>query len=268
MKKLAGKVALVTGAGRGQGRSHAVHLAKAGADIIALDICNPIEGIDYAMSTEADLAKTADSVREAGTRVVTAKVDTRESKAMVDAVDVAVEKLGGLDILVANAGVVVMNTFQGFTNAQWDAVVGVNLAGTWNSFRASVPHMVRRGGGSIIATASIAGVVGLPFLHPYVASKHGIIGLVRASALELADSKIRVNAVCPTSVAHTGISKLSDTHVATQASAKLQSTFDNALDVEQVEPHDVSNAVLFLASDDARFITGTVLPVDAGAIAL
>lgn len=207
MQTLTGKVALITGAARGMGRNHAVRLAEEGAAIIAVDICATVAGISYPMATADDLAETERLVRARGSKIASAQVDIRDSHALQAAIDRAVAELGGLHIVVANAGVLALARSEEFTQPQWDAVISVNLTGTWNTIRAAVPHLTTCGGGSIIAIASAAGLVGLPFLDPYVASKHGIVGLVKAFAIELAEKGIRVNAICPTGVPGTEITK-------------------------------------------------------------
>jgi SDR family mycofactocin-dependent oxidoreductase len=267
MDRLSGKIALVTGAARGQGRSHAIRLAEAGAAIIAVDICAPVEGVSYDMATPDDLAQTRELVEATGAEVVTAIADIRDFRLLSAVVDKAVRKLGGLDIVVANAGVVVSGRSEEISQEQWDATIGVNLTGTWNTLRVATPHLLRRGSGSIVTIASVAGLVGLPFLDPYVASKHGIVGLTKAFSLELAEKNIRVNAVCPTGVKDTGMDGVRESTFET-ASRKLRSTFENAMTVGAVEKSDVSSAVLFLASDEARFVTGTALSIDAGLVTL
>ena len=268
MKELEGKVALITGAARGQGRSHAVRLARAGAAIIALDICAPIEGISYNMATRADLAETKTLVEATGSRMVSAVVDTRNSGGLAKAVDECTALLGGLDIVVANAGVAAMNRWNDFDDEQWKAIIGVNIFGTWNTMRATIPHLITRGGGSLIAIASVAGLAGMPFLEPYVASKHAIVGLVKTLAIELAENKIRVNAICPTGVAGTGIQIANSQALLTQASEKIRSTYSNAFDVASIPKSAVSDAVLFFSSDASRWITGDAMPVDAGLLDL
>lgn len=265
MTSLTGKVALVTGAGRGLGRSYAVRLAEAGAAIIAVDICAPVEGIPYAMATTEDLAQTQKLVEATGSAIFTAAVDIRDFDLLSSTLDRAVGELGGLDIVVANAGVAVTGQSDEFSQAQWDATIGVNLTGTWKTFRASTPHLVRRGGGSIIATASVAGLVGVPFLDPYAASKHGVVGLVRAYSLQLGEKNIRVNAVCPTAVKGTGLDAL-NRKLGEEASHRLKAAFEMVLSADGVEKSDVSNAVLFLASEQSRFVTGMTLTVDAGLV--
>lgn len=267
MPNLTGKVALVTGAARGLGRSHAVRLAEAGAAIVAIDICAPVDGITYEMATEQDLEQTKKMVSATGADIFVATVDIRNFDLLSSTLRQAVEALGGLDIVVANAGVAVIGASNEISQRQWDAVIEVNLTGTWNTFRASTPHLLRRGGGSVIAISSVAGLVGVPLLDPYAASKHGIIGLMKAFSLQLAEKNVRVNAVCPTAVRGTGLDYLNKA-LGERAGNKVRIAFENAIVTDTVDKLDVSNAVLFLASDESRFVTGTSLAVDAGLVTL
>lgn len=263
MNRVAGKTVLVTGAGRGQGRSHCQTLAAEGADVIAVDACRPIDGVPYPMSTPDELAATAELVRAQGRRVITAEVDVRDEKELTAAVADAVNELGKLDVIVANAGVVLAGTWDEITPEAWSAAIDVNLTGVWHTCRAGLGHVLDAGGGSVVITSSYAGLRGAPFLAPYVASKHGVTGLARELANELAEYHIRVNTVHPTGVSETGmriprLMELLDQH------PKLAPAYVNALDVTMVDPIDISNAVLYLASDESRYVTGTSLPVDAG----
>ena len=195
--RVAGKVALVTGAARGQGRSHAVRLAAEGADIVAVDVCAPIADVAYPTATPEDLATTARLVEEAGARVVTAVVDVRDAAGLAAAVAEGAAHLGGLDVAVANAGVCSIQRWDEVTPELWETVIGINLTGVWNTCTAAIPHMVERGG-SLILVSSAAGLKGQPFLTPYVASKHGLVGIMRSLSNELASRNIRVNSLHPT----------------------------------------------------------------------
>ena len=265
--RVAGKVALVTGAARGQGRSHAVRLAAEGADIIALDICNEVADIEYATATREDLATTARLVTEAGGRVVTHAVDVRDARGMADAVADGVAQLGRLDISVANAGVCSIQRWDEVTPELWDTVVGINLTGVWNTCVASIPHLLAAGGGSMILVSSTAGLKGQPFLTPYVASKHGMVGIMRSLANELAAKHIRVNSLHPTGVDTPMLAGMVGLTERIEASPDVGSLFLNSLPVVLVRAEDVSHAVLFLASDEARYVTGLTMTVDAGASA-
>lgn len=260
MEQLGGKIALVTGAACEPGRSHAIRLAEAGAAIIAIDICAPMEEIDYGMASVADLAETERLVRALGARIATARVDIRDLRALSDAVNASVTALGGLDIIVANAGVLAIDRSEKFTQQEWDLIFDVNLSGTWKTIRAGLPHLIARGGGSVVAVTSGASTLGLPMLDPYVASRHGVVGIVSALSIELAQKNIRVNAICPTDFAGVGMSQQT-------AGGKRQSAFYNAPKAKLAEEVNISDAILYLASDKARFVTGLTLPVEAGLIA-
>ncbi|MGD0883154.1 MAG: mycofactocin-coupled SDR family oxidoreductase [Acidimicrobiales bacterium] len=265
--RVAGKTALVTGAARGQGRSHAVRLAAEGADILAVDVCAPVDHLDYATATPDDLAATAELVEETGARVVTRAVDVRDAHALAGAVADGVAELGGLDIAVANAGVCSIQRWDEVTPEVWDTVIGINLTGVWNTCTAAIPHLLEAGGGSMILISSTAGLKGQPFLTPYVASKHGLVGIMRSLANELAARHIRVNSLHPTGVDTPMLNAMTGLTARIEASPDVGSLFLNSLPVDLVRSEDVSNAVLFLASDEARYITGLTMTVDAGASA-
>jgi SDR family mycofactocin-dependent oxidoreductase len=267
MGSLEGKVAFVTGAARGQGRSHAVRLADAGADIIAVDICQPLEGVAYPPSSEDELAETVRQVESTGRAIVAGVVDVRDHDALTKLVTDGVARLGHLDVVVANAGICTMQSWDEITPAMWDQTIGINLTGTWNTCAASIPHLIAAGGGSVVLISSVAGLKGQPLLLPYVAAKHGVVGIMRGLANELARYQIRVNTVHPTGVNTVMTGDFGDGMARVQADFTIGSIFMNSLPVELIEPDDVSNAVVFLASDDARYITGLTMTVDAGATA-
>ncbi|WP_347353033.1 mycofactocin-coupled SDR family oxidoreductase [Intrasporangium sp.] len=262
--RVAGKVAFITGAPRGQGRSHAVRLAEEGADIIGVDLCGPIPGLQYPHATPEDLAETARQVEALDRRVVTGVADVRDRAALQAVIDRGVAELGRLDIVVANAGICMIAGWDETTPEMWEQTIGINLTGTWNTVQLTAPHLIAAGGGSIILTSSAAGLKGLPFLTPYVASKHGITGLARAFAHELAEHNIRVNSLHPTGVATAmgGLGVLYPPLL--EAHPRLGGMLANSLPVEATEPVDQSNAVLFLASDEARYVTALAMTVDAG----
>jgi (+)-trans-carveol dehydrogenase len=271
--RVAGKVALITGAARGQGRSHALRLAKEGADIIALDICRQIETVPYPLSTPEDLEETARQVKELGQSVVTREVDVRDGEALIAAVNDGVAQLGGLDIVIANAGILSVGASFELSEQTWSQVIDINLSGVWRTTKAAVPHLIAGGkGGSIVLTSSIAGLIGQPGIGHYVAAKHGVVGLMKTLALELAPLNIRVNSIHPTNV-DTGMIMneatyrvfLPDDPHPTREKFAVPAGEMNALPVPWIQPGDVSDAVLFLASDEARYITGISLPIDAGA---
>jgi (+)-trans-carveol dehydrogenase len=272
MGRLDGKVAFITGAARGQGRSHAVRLAQEGADIIAVDICRQIESVPYPMGTADDLARTVEAVEALDRRIIAAQADVRDYQAIKHALDEAVGQLGRLDVVSANAGICTIAPSQDMSEDSWRDVIDTNLTGVWHVAKAATPHFVAGGrGGSIVITSSVGGLMALPSLSSYVASKHGVIGLMRTLALELAPHSIRVNALLPTQVETPMILNdaslrffLPDSERPTVEEFAQLSQQMIALPIPWVEPLDISNALLFLASDEARYITGVTLPVDGG----
>jgi SDR family mycofactocin-dependent oxidoreductase len=271
MGTLTGRVALVTGAARGQGRSHAVRLAEAGADVIAVDICAPIPEMPYAMAAAEDLEETARRVEAVDRRIVTARVDVRDGDGLATAVGKAAQELGGLDVVVANAGVSTILASDGTApDATWDAVVGTNMTGVWHTVEAALPALRETGrGGSIVLISSTAGLKGLvgaagtPATLAYTASKHGVVGLMKAYAVGLAKESIRVNTIHPTGVDTPMLANetLGTWFAEHPGDAEMMA---NALPVATIAPGDVSDAVLWLASDAAQYVTGVALPVDAG----
>ena len=262
--RVAGKVAFITGAGRGQGRSHAIRLAEEGADIIAVDILQDYESVGYGMSTEADLAETVKAVEALDRRIVATKADVRDAAGLKKALDDGVAQLGKLDIVSANAGICTVQRWDEVTPQIWQDTLDTNLTGVWNTMVAAAPHLIANGGGSIICTSSTAGIKGLPFLAPYVAAKHGVVGIARTMANELAQYKIRVNTVHPTGVNTPMVAGLGGLDSILAKDQLLGPIFMNTYPVEMVEPRDISNAVLFLASDEAQYVTGLEFTVDAG----
>ena len=261
---LDGSVVLVTGAGRGQGRNHCVRLAEAGASIIAIDICAPIDEVGYPMASTDDLAETASLVEEAGGRAITCVVDVRDAVALAEAVEGSVEQLGGLDGVVANAGICAVGTTTEFSPSLFQTVIDVNLVGVWNTCRAAVPHLVDRGRGAMVLVSSSAGIKAMPYFAAYSAAKRGLVGLMQSLGLELAEASIRVNTVHPTGVDTEMTRGLTALEPLLAEQPSLGPVFLNALPMRTVTPDDVSNAVLFLLSDDAASITGLTMTVDAG----
>jgi (+)-trans-carveol dehydrogenase len=267
-----GKVACITGAARGQGRSHAIRLAQEGADIIAIDICAQVDSVPYAMARPDDLAETVKEVEALNRRIVATQADVRDYDALKAALDDGVRKLGRLDIVSANAGIVSSRRAGELSEQSWQDVIDINLTGVWHTAKAAVPHLIDGGrGGSIILTSSAAGLKASRNIAHYVSAKHGLVGLMRTLALELARHSIRVNSVHPTTVGTDMI--LNDATYRLFRPDLENPTVDdaaegfmslNALPIKWVEPIDISNALLFLASDEARYITGVALPVDAG----
>lgn len=260
--RVLGKRVLVTGAGRGMGRSHAVRLAEEGADLILVDICQSLLALEYPLATREDLEETARLVEKHNRRAIIHVVDVRDDAALASAVADGVAQLGGLDAAVANAGVLTVGTWDTTTSEQWRTVVDVNLLGTWNTCAAALPHLVGHGG-SLVLISSAAGLKGTPLHLPYTASKHGIVGLSRALANELAAQSIRVNTVHPTGV-ETGMRPESLHGLLAEGRPDLVPIFLNALPIVLAEAADISNAVLFLVSDESRYVTGLEFKVDAG----
>jgi (+)-trans-carveol dehydrogenase len=273
--RLEGKVAFITGAARGQGRSHAIRLAQEGADIVAVDLVKQIESVPYAMSTPDDLAETVKEVEALDRRIVATEADVRDFGALKAALDDGVAQLGRLDIVSANAGIFSEGRADELPEQTWQDMIDVNLTGVWHSVKAAVPHLKAGGrGGSIILTSSTAGLYAFENFAHYVAAKHGVVGLMRTLALELAPDMIRVNSVHPTSV-NTDMIQNSMTYglfapdlpenERTKETLAPRFQTMNALPIPWVDPVDISNAVLWLASDEARYVTGVTLPIDAGA---
>jgi SDR family mycofactocin-dependent oxidoreductase len=262
--RFTGKVALVTGAARGQGRSHAVALAAEGADVIALDICRPYEVTRYAGATPEDLAETARQVEKLDRRVVATQVDVRDLDALRLAVDAGVDELGRLDVVSANAGICVVTAWDEVTPQIWQDTIDTNLTGVWHTLLTTAPHLIRNGGGSVVCTGSTCGIRGVPFFGPYVAAKHGLVGIAKTMANELAQHSVRVNVVHPTGVLTELTNGLGHISELIEANPLFNGTFQNALPVARVEPADITSAVLHLASDDARYVTGIEYAVDAG----
>jgi (+)-trans-carveol dehydrogenase len=271
--RVEGKVALVTGAARSQGRSHAVRLAQEGADIIGLDLCSELDTVPYGLSTEKDLMETVAEVEALDRRMVAIQADVRDFEAMRTAVDDGVAQLGRLDIVSANAGISSIGRLEALDERTWQDVLDVDLTGVWHTAKASIPHLRLAGGGSIIMTNSTAGLRGLRNIGHYAAAKHGLVGLMRSLALELGSDHIRVNSVHPGCVDTVMIHNDSfyelfapdlEESARTREAVGQRTGSLNALPVPWVEAIDISNALLWLASDESRYVTGVSLPVDAG----
>ncbi|WP_305037548.1 mycofactocin-coupled SDR family oxidoreductase [Geodermatophilus sp. TF02-6] len=272
---MAGKVAFVTGAARGQGRSHAVRLAQEGADIIAVDICADIDTVTpyYPLATEEELAETVKEVEALDRRIVARKADVRDLAGLQAAFDAGLAELGRVDTVVANAGIATYGRAWELTGEQWKDMIDVNLTGVFHTAKVAIPAMIEAGrGGSILFTSSIGGLKGIQNVGHYVACKHGIVGLMRTLANELGPYSIRVNTIHPTNVdtimiQNPGTWAMFSPGDPEPSQEKAMPGFLslNTLPVPWVEPVDISNAVLFLASDEARYVTGVTFPVDAGA---
>lgn len=273
MGRLDGKVAFITGAARGQGRSHAVRLAEEGANIIAVDICAQIKTVAYPMSTPEDLAQTVKEVEALDRRIIAAQADVRDLDALKAVVNAGVRELGAVDIVLANAGIAPMGAPDPDHEQTFRDTIDVNLGGVRNAVHAAVPSMIAAGrGGAIVLTSSTQGLSGRGgdgqgATDGYAASKHGVVGLMRSYAHWLAPHRIRVNTVHPTGVrTPMVVNQIAENYFAARPEAA--SMVSNLIDVDMIETIDVSNAVLFLVSDDGRYITGVTLPVDAGNNAL
>ena len=274
--RLNGKVAFITGAARGQGRSHAVRMAREGADIIAIDICAQVESVPFPMATPADLAETVEQVEKLGRRIVALTADVRDFTAVEDAVNRGVADFGRLDIVCTNAGIAGSGALHELSEDSWRDMIDTNLTGVWHSLKATVPHLIAgQRGGAVVLTSSVAGLKPYANIAHYVAAKHGVVGLMGVLALELGPHNIRVNSVHPTNV-NTEMFHNSETYrLFAPELSEEQRTVDvirtrasgiHALPVAWIESEDVTNAVMFLISDEARYITGTALRVDAGSI--
>lgn len=266
MTRLQGKVAFITGAARGQGRSHAVRMAEEGADIIAIDICAPIASAPYPLATVDDLEQTVKEVEALGRRIVARQADVRDEACLKAAFDAGIDELGPVDIVVANAGIAPLALRE--PHEAWQDVIDVNLTGVFNTVETAIPSMIERGqGGSIVLTSSSAGLsgVGGPSRGGlgYTAAKHGIVGLMRSYANNLAQYSIRVNTVHPTGVNTPMVVNQAMQEMLAELPS-LAGAIANALPVDMVEPVDISNAIIFLVSDEGRYITGITMPVDAG----
>jgi SDR family mycofactocin-dependent oxidoreductase len=266
---LSGKVAFITGAARGQGRAEAVRLAADGAAIIAVDLCEQIASVPYPLATPEDLAVTTKLVEQAGGRIVTRQADVRDESALTAALSAGLDEFGRLDIVVANAGIAPMHSGPD----GWRDVIDVNLTGVHHTVEAAIPTLVEQGdGGSIVLISSVAGLVGIGGADRgslgYTAAKHGVVGLMRAYANHLAPHSIRVNSIHPTGVD----TPMIDNEFTRRWLARVAEESDhpvdmgNALPVQAIHADDVANAVAWLVSDQARYITGVTLPVDAGIV--
>jgi SDR family mycofactocin-dependent oxidoreductase len=272
MGRVQGKVALVTGAARGMGRSHAVRLAEEGADIVAVDLCADLDSAPYPGAGSHDLDETAKLVEQLGQRVIARQADVRDSQALKAVVDETVAEFGYIDVVVANAGISGFGFSWELSDEAWQEMIDINLTGSWKTVKAAIPQMIERGqGGSIIFINSAQGLIGVPTMSHYTASKHGVVGLMRALAAELAPHGIRSNTVNPGNVDtpmvdNAPIRRMSLPHLSdpTREDAENVMRGMSALPVGWLDPREISDAVLFLASEETRHITGITLPVDAG----
>jgi SDR family mycofactocin-dependent oxidoreductase len=266
---MAGKTVVVTGAARGMGRSHALTLACEGANVIAIDLASPLPPcVQYDSATAEDLAETARLVEDAGARIHTAVADIRDLDALREAVPQGVAQFGRLDAVVANAGIVVANVWHAITAEEFAAVIDTNVTGTWNTVMATASHIIDGGrGGSVILVSSRAGLTLQPFMVHYTASKHAITGMARAFAAELGPHGIRVNSLHPGTInTHMASPAVSEDLISFVGTAPYLATVGTPfLPDAVIEPQEVSNAVLFLASDESANVNAMALPVDGGA---
>ena len=273
--RMQGKVAFITGAARGQGRAHALRLAEEGADIVAVDICADIDTVTpyYPLATEEELAETVRQVEALDRRIVARRADVRDLGGLQAAFDEGLAEFGHVDTVVANAGIATYGRAWELSAEQWKDMIDVNLTGVFHTAKVAIPSMIEAGrGGSILFTSSIGGLKGIQNVAHYVACKHGIVGLMRTLANELGPYSIRVNTIHPTNVdtimiQNPGTWAMFSPGDPEPSQEKAMPGFLslNTLPVPWIEPVDISNAVLFLASDEARYVTGATFPVDAGA---
>jgi (+)-trans-carveol dehydrogenase len=271
MPRLEGKVAIITGGARGQGRSHAIRLAEEGADIVVCDIADQIENVVYPMSTRADLDETVELVEKLDRRCVAVQADVRDAAQVRGVVETAVDTFGKVDILAANAGIALTANWDDEDESLFQDTMDVNVKGVWLACREVAKHLIaRNAGGSLILTSSVAGIAPIYTMHHYNISKHGVIGMMRTLSAELAPHHIRVNCVVP-GVVRTPM--MLNEPIQDMFAGKSGASADemwavaetlNLLPNKCVEPVDISNAVLWLASDEARYVTGVALPVDNG----
>jgi SDR family mycofactocin-dependent oxidoreductase len=274
MGRVEGQVALITGAARGQGRAHAVRLAQEGADIVAIDLCRDQPELQYGQGTPEDLAETVALVEKEGRRIIARAGDVRDQAALDGIVAEALEQFGKIDILVSNAGISNQGMAHELTDKQWADILETNLVGAWHAAKAVIPSMIERQSGSIVFVSSTTGLRGVPGQVHYGASKHGVQGLMGGLANELGGYGIRVNSVNPGTV-NTPMA-LNERLLKNYLPHIENPTLDDAaeafkpltlLPAPWVEPEDVANAVLWLASDEARFVSGVAIPVDCGLLA-
>lgn len=271
MGRFDGKTVLITGGARGQGRSHALAFAREGADIVVTDIAKQVDTVPYTMSSEADLKETVSQVEAMDQRCLAIQADARDTEATNAAVAQAVDQFGKIDVLIVNHGLLSLSTVADMSDEVWDDVIASDLTGVFKAVRAVIPHMVSQRSGRIVATASMAGRTGLPTVAHYCAAKWGVIGFVKSVAREVAGDGVTVNCVCPTNVDTDMIHNEAfyalfapgvDNPSRDDVIPGFQSL--NAVPVPWIEAIDISNAMLFLASDEARYITGEALHVSAG----
>lgn len=273
MGRLDNKVAFITGAARGQGRAHALRFAAEGAKIVGIDVCDQIPTVPYPLATKAELDETVELVRAAGGEMIGAVADVRNQEQLESAVGVAVAEFGGVDVLVANAGICSSDGCAWeIGDETWATMLDVNLTGVWRTVRAVAPAMIASGrGGSMVLTSSFTGIKGEPHIAHYSAAKHGVVGLMRSLAHELGPHRIRVNTINPGNTASPMVVNdwgnamlCPDIENPSRADAEQTLKHLTLMDVGFMECEDMANAALWLASDESRYVTGITLSVDAG----
>jgi SDR family mycofactocin-dependent oxidoreductase len=266
MFRLEGKVAFITGAARGQGRSHAVRLAAEGADVVGIDICQQlVKG--YPGATEADLEETAQMVEKEGRSMLALKADVRDFDEVAGSVAKGIDRFGRLDVVVANAGIFSFGRMWEISLEQWRDVIDVNLTGVFHTIKATVPPLIEQGqGGSIVLISSVSGLKGTPFTGAYTASKHGVTGLCRTLANELGEHRIRVNSIHPASVPTPMISDPALFDLILEHSDTLAPIYMNTLPYKDMPADYVSHMVAYLASDESKYMTGAQIPIDFGTL--
>ena len=265
LRRFDGKVVFITGVARGQGRSHCLRFAGEGAVVVGIDLCAPMSTVDYPLASTSDLDQTVAEVRSAGGQMLGYVGDVRDLSRLTEIVAETVERFGHIDVVVANAGISTVGFLADMSAEMWQETIDTNLTGSWNTIRAAVPAMVRPEGGSIVFVSSFAGARGMPGYGHYSASKHGVVGLTRSLAIELGSRSIRVNAIHPTGVATTMVLEDPSKDEFHAANPIFFNRPYHVLPVGMIRPDDVSDAVLWLASAESKYVTGTSLNIDAGA---
>jgi SDR family mycofactocin-dependent oxidoreductase len=275
MGMLDGQVALITGGARGQGRAHAVTCAREGADVIIADVIDQLPTVSYKLATKDDLDETVRLVQAHGRRAIAAQADVRSQEQLDAAVTAGLAEFGKIDILIANAGIWTLGSFWELTDQQWEEMIGVNLTGAWKAAKAVAPHMIERRSGSIVIIASVNALEAGQYTAHYVAAKHGLIGLMRNVALELAPYGVRCNAICPGAVKtpmtnHQGAWDMFAGHPGGTEEDMTEAGHHYTLlaGTSWLDPQDVANAALYLNSDLASRVTGATITVDAGHLTL
>jgi SDR family mycofactocin-dependent oxidoreductase len=272
MGRLEGKVAFITGAARGQGRSHAIRMAEEGCDIIGVDICEDIASVPYELGTMAELEETAAEVEKLDRRIVIQKADVRDRDSLIAAVEKGTSELGRLDVVVANSGIWSTSSFVDMEDEMYDDMIDVQMHGPYNTCKATVPYMLDQDeGGSIVIISSTAGLKGFPGQVHYNMAKHAVVGLMRTLAAELAPKMIRCNSIHPSStftkmINNPAIWEVFAPGVENPTEADFGDTFAslNLLPVPWAQPVDISHGVVYLAADESRYVTGVTLPIDSG----